>query len=164
MDAHNFSNLKKLEKPICKIEAVNMGNARGLSPELGLCNGSLGVVKDILYNEGTQPPALPAYVWVKFSDYIGGPILDNVGDIDRSKWIPIAPVKVVADAQQRNSEQKSRTMLRIRLKEDERLRNLAENYILPDDEDDGRGIPGDVLANQETNGDGDDDDMMLDEL
>ena len=43
---------------------------------VGLCNGSVGTVVDIVYQTNHQPPDLPIAVIVKFDHYIG-PFLSN---------------------------------------------------------------------------------------
>ncbi|XP_074596306.1 ATP-dependent DNA helicase Pif1-like [Brevipalpus obovatus] len=52
--------------------------------EGGLVNGSLGTVRKIVFEEGTQPPALPLYIGIQFDDY-SGPHCD-------SNCFPITPV------------------------------------------------------------------------
>ena len=40
---------------------------------MGLVNGSLGEVVDIVYTPGCKPPELPLYVVVRFDNYSGPP-------------------------------------------------------------------------------------------
>lgn len=44
-----------------------------LCPELGLCNGVTGTVKDIIYGDkdNNKPPRLPKFCWVEIGEYIG---------------------------------------------------------------------------------------------
>jgi len=56
--------------------------------EVGLVNGSMGIVKDILFeNEG--PPALSTVIFIKFDEYNGPTIKDVKGD----EVVPIAPIR-----------------------------------------------------------------------
>ena len=52
----------------------------------GLCNGSMGVVKSIIYKDGQMPPALPLAVLVGFESY-QGPSFNN-----EAKIVPIVPI------------------------------------------------------------------------
>ena len=97
---NNYIALKSLSVPIAKINAhhnnkaaakLPPGDMRGLVPALflsigagvmltrnlwtekGLCNGSMGVVKDIIYQEENSPPLLPIAVVVKFDHTYTGP-------------------------------------------------------------------------------------------
>ena len=90
---HNYKKLKSLNKTIFKINAKHSSTkashlsindfggfepilylskgarvmlTRNLWTEHGLCNGSMGIVTDIIYKEGDAPPALPIAVIVKF--------------------------------------------------------------------------------------------------
>ena len=42
-----------------------------LWPQVGLCNGTTGIVVDIIYAANHQPPDLPIAVIVKFDNYTG---------------------------------------------------------------------------------------------
>ena len=53
---------------------------------VGLCNGSTGIIEDIVYAENHQPPLLPIAVVVKFDNYTGPSIL-NIPNC-----VPIPPV------------------------------------------------------------------------
>ena len=95
---HNKQKLKQLNVPIALCVAINTqrNNAETytddqLSQEVlickfqrvmltanlwiqgGLVNGSLGVVKDIVYATSSKPPQLPTYVTVTFDSYNGTP-------------------------------------------------------------------------------------------
>lgn len=65
---------------------------RNLWTEKGLCNGSMGVVKDVIYHEGDSPPNLPLAVVVQFDSYSGPSIV-----IDQPGCVPIIPVTSVSD-------------------------------------------------------------------
>ena len=56
--------------------------------EVGLVNGSMGIIQDILF-EDQGPPALPKAVLVKFEKYNGPTIKTTEGD----EAVPIAPIK-----------------------------------------------------------------------
>jgi ATP-dependent exoDNAse (exonuclease V) alpha subunit len=56
--------------------------------QTGLVNGALGLVTQIAYTEGVNPPRFPTYVIVEFDTYLG-PLWD---DFNPNK-IPIPPIK-----------------------------------------------------------------------
>ena len=62
-----------------------------ICPGLGLFNGSIGKVLDIVYAAGQSPNHndLPLYVLVSFSLYLGKPFLS-----DRERVVPVVPVTV----------------------------------------------------------------------
>lgn len=108
--------LRNLNCPVAKICAVHTGGreakrassdvAKGLEAQLllakgcrimltanlwteaGLVNGSMGTVKDILF-ENQGPPALPAAVFIKFDKY-NGPTITSV---EGYEVVPIVPIK-----------------------------------------------------------------------
>ncbi len=108
--------LRRLNRPVAKINAVHTGGreakransdvAMGLEAQLllakgchvmltanlwtevGLVNGSMGIVYDILFEE-QGPLALPTAVFIKFEKYYGPTITTTEGD----KVVPIAPIK-----------------------------------------------------------------------
>ena len=49
---------------------------RNLWTEYGLVNGSLGTVKNIIYDQGHLPPSLPIVIIVRFDKYVGPSCLD----------------------------------------------------------------------------------------
>ena len=53
-------------------------------------NGSTGVIKDIVYDEGRKPPELPVIVWTEINTYKGQSYFPN--DQTRKKWYPIRPI------------------------------------------------------------------------
>ncbi|XP_057840724.1 uncharacterized protein LOC131050538 [Cryptomeria japonica] len=55
--------------------------------KVGLVNGAIGLIKQIVYENNTKPPDLPKYVVVQFNDYNGPP-----WDIAHPKDIPILPI------------------------------------------------------------------------
>lgn len=57
-----------------------------LWPSVGLCNGSTGIIKHIIYAQHQQPPLLPIAVVVKFDNY-NGPSISNIPNC-----VPIPPV------------------------------------------------------------------------
>src|SRR5207249_4545784 len=106
--------LRRLNRPVAKINAVHTGGreakransdvAMGLEAQLllakgcrvmltanlwtevGLVNGSMGIVYDILFEE-QGPLALLTAVFIKFEKYYGPTITTTEGD----KVVPIAP-------------------------------------------------------------------------
>ena len=61
---------------------------RNLWNDQGLCNGSMGVVKDIVYQEGDSPPNLPIAVIVQFDSFYTGPSICE----DQPRCVPIIPL------------------------------------------------------------------------
>ena len=60
---------------------------RNLWIQHGLCNGSMGYVRYIIYAEGASPPSLPLAVVVHFDNYTG-PSFDS----EIEQMVPITPV------------------------------------------------------------------------
>ena len=58
-------------------------------PAVGLCNGSMGKIVDVIYHPSHQPPGLPIAVTVQFDDYIGPSISNEILSL-----VPIVPVTV----------------------------------------------------------------------
>ena len=58
-----------------------------LWPSVGLCNGSTGLVVDIIYVPNTHPPSLPVAVIVKFDSFSGPSFTDN-----KPSCVPIPPI------------------------------------------------------------------------
>ena len=145
VNSHNVKQLKKLGNPIVRINSLNSSSrAKNLSPEsfrglrnflylcvgskvvltlnirteLGLCNGTTGVVRDIIYEQDTKPPALPTCVWCDFgSQYTGEPLFT---DPSKSGWVPITPRREIYYMRQNRStdsdwSEHSRTMIPLRL-------------------------------------------------
>jgi len=59
-----------------------------LSTDIGLVNGSLGIVEKNVYNPGCKPPDPPTYVLVRFDNYLGIP-WDEVF----CRTVPIIPIE-----------------------------------------------------------------------
>ena len=115
--ANNHERINKLGKPIALIEAKHTGKAKsfpsdkmmGLQTAMflsvdskvvmtcnicqpaGLCNGAVGVVKDIVYKPGTTAPALPWFVWVDFGASYTGTKFYPPEETDRQGWVPVHP-------------------------------------------------------------------------
>jgi hypothetical protein len=53
---------------------------------VGLVNGATGIIKDFLYGEDSNPPALPHSVVIDFSDYSGPPFFSCQ---EKATWVPI---------------------------------------------------------------------------
>ena len=85
-----------------------------LASEIGLANGSTGIIKEIVYEESQKAPELPKFCWVEMDDY-SGPTFFKDND-NRRQWVPIYP-KTANDSVYVKGEFKniSRTMLPIRL-------------------------------------------------
>jgi hypothetical protein len=60
-----------------------------LIPELGLCNGSRGVIREIIYPEGGYQRKESPIIMVEFADY-KGPRFSN--DLPRT-WVPVVAVQ-----------------------------------------------------------------------
>ena len=72
----------------CKVEL----KGRNISPQLGLYNGAMGLVIDIVYNSNESPNSghLPKYVLVQFPNYTGPQFLSSIPNV-----IPIVPISSV---------------------------------------------------------------------
>ena len=55
--------------------------------EAGLVNGTIGIVRNIFYCDGSKPPQVPIYTIVCFDNYIGVP-----WDIRDPKFVSITPI------------------------------------------------------------------------
>jgi ATP-dependent exoDNAse (exonuclease V) alpha subunit len=116
VDKINIEKLKALNRPIAKILAIHTGGreakkansdmAKGLDSQLllakgarvmlianiwtevGLVNGSMGTIQDIIF-EGEGPPSLPIAVLINFDKY-EGPTISNTEGIN---VVPIVPIK-----------------------------------------------------------------------
>ena len=113
--SQNSEALKQLNKPVAIIKAHNnskeassasVDDMGGLTPilylckearvmltrnlwtEKGLCNGSMGYVKDIIYKHGDYPPSLPIGVLVQFDETYIGPSFHKV----LPRYVPVLPV------------------------------------------------------------------------
>ena len=116
---YNFEKLCDLNQPIARINArhstetarkANADEMSGLEPvvflakgayvmltmnlwtDVGLCNGATGTVIDFIYATNQQPPDLPIAVIVKFDDYTGPSICNNM-----QQCVPICPITVMSD-------------------------------------------------------------------
>ena len=117
----NYESFKKLGQPIIPIHAIHnnktatklpandMGDlsptllpskgakvmlTKNLWTDAGLCNGSMGTVKDIIYKDGDSPPALQLQIVVQSdNNYIGPSCCD-----DTSNCVPIPPVTSISDS------------------------------------------------------------------
>lgn len=103
----NINKLRSLNNPIARIRAVHSGGtdaskadsdiAKGLESQIllakgarvmlranlcvkvGLVNGAIGVVHDILFEKDQGPPSLPVAVFVEFDNYSGPAIISTEG-------------------------------------------------------------------------------------
>ena len=62
-----------------------------LKQDSNLVNGSVGYVKDIVYEEGQGPPSLPSYVIVDFGEFYTGPKFFPEEEPEKNGWVPIKP-------------------------------------------------------------------------
>ena len=76
-----------LENRIYLAKGARVMLTRNLWSDAGLCNGSLGIVKDIIFQNDQSPPSLPMAVIVKFDKYIGPSFCEDV-----EKCVPIIPI------------------------------------------------------------------------
>ena len=60
--------------------------------DVGLCNGATGTVVNFIYATNRQPPDLPIAVIVKFDDYAGPSVSNNM-----QQCVPICPITVISD-------------------------------------------------------------------
>jgi ATP-dependent DNA helicase PIF1 len=124
VDEVNHNKIRSLKSPIAKIVAVHTGHraskadsntAKGLEAHLllargarimlrynlwtdvGLVNGSMGIVQEILFAEGQGPPSLPNAILIEFDNYTGPAITT----IEGKKLVPIIPVRQSWEANSR---------------------------------------------------------------
>ena len=111
---YNYEAITKLGTPIARINAIHSctaaamaksDEAGGLEPvifiakrakvmltsnlwqQVGLCNGATGIVNNVLYAEGHQPPNLPIAILINFFNYTGPPFIP-----EKPKCVPIPPI------------------------------------------------------------------------
>ena len=83
-----------------------------LCPELGLANGSTGLIRDIVYRTNELPPTnLPKFCWVEMADYAGPTFFPE--NESRKQWVPIYPI--TGEDYSVAGKSLSRTMLPLRL-------------------------------------------------
>ena len=114
VDRHNKVMLKKIDNPVALIRAENIGEAKQAAAKdtmnldnslylavganviitnnvySSVANGSRGVVKDLMYEEGKSAPHLPAIIWIEIDTFNGPSFFPN--DPTRAKWFPITPI------------------------------------------------------------------------
>ncbi len=61
---------------------------------IGLCNGAIGTVVDIIYDNNRQPPDLPIAVIIEFENYRGAVFNDN-----QPLCVPICPITVTSQTE-----------------------------------------------------------------
>jgi hypothetical protein len=157
---YNHSRIKELNTPIALIQAehslseaqkISSDSFRGLQTSLylavgakvyltsnigtsvGLCNGTVGYVKDIVYRDNvdcneygesippSKPPCLPKYMWVDFGNSYHGPRFFDETNRERRGWVPVYPI--TSSVFKRGTDKKgntktielTRTMLPLRL-------------------------------------------------
>ncbi len=83
-----------------------------LCPELGLANGSTGLIRDIVYRTNELPPTnLPKFCWVEMADYAGPTFFPE--NESRKQWVPI--YSITGEDYYVAGKSLSRTMLPLRL-------------------------------------------------
>ncbi|GBC15565.1 ATP-dependent DNA helicase PIF1 [Rhizophagus irregularis DAOM 181602=DAOM 197198] len=113
----NVNKLKSLNCPVALIKAIHTGGkeaskadpelAKGLEAQLllargarvmlrinlwtevGLVNGSLGTVQEIIFEENQSPPSLPIAVLIEFDNYYGPAIVTEEG----KRLVPVSPIR-----------------------------------------------------------------------
>jgi hypothetical protein len=127
----NYNKLKQLNQPVIQIDAqhnntkakhLSADDMGGLEPtkylaknarvmltrdlwtEVGLCNGAMGTVVDVIYAEGHRPPVLPIAIIVQFDkkDYSGSSFCDNIPNC-----VPLYPVTNSSDVLETKMEKPS---------------------------------------------------------
>ena len=113
---YNFQKLTSLQQPIAKINArhsteaakkISADEFSGLEPvvflakgahvmltmnlwtDVGLCNGATGTIIHVIYAINQQPPDLPIAIIVKFDDYTGPSLCNEIPNC-----VPICPITV----------------------------------------------------------------------
>ena len=138
---HNLKRLKNLGVPIARIEAEHTGRGKSMSADTlsglqlclylaigakvlltwnlsqgaGLVNGSVGIVKDIIYDEtntNQKAGCLPDYVWVDFGKQYTGPS-HFPNNPERRGWFPVRTLR--ASEYAAHEKESSRTMIPLRL-------------------------------------------------
>ena len=107
-------NVKKIDNPVALTHAENREKAKQAAAKdtmnldnslylavganviitnnvcSSVANGSRGVVKDLMYEEGKSAPHLPAIIWIEIDTFNGPSFFPN--DPTRPKWFPITPI------------------------------------------------------------------------
>ena len=81
-----------------------------LCTEVGLCNGAIGTVLDIIYAKGHSPPVLPIAVVVKFDDkdYSGPSFSETIPNC-----VPIYPVANCSDTHAKKNMERRQFPLKL---------------------------------------------------
>ena len=89
-NSHYDSSRQPTKVLLCKGARVAL-NGYNPDPKHGLFHGSLGIVRDIVYDVGDSPTSgsLPAYVLVEFYQYCGEELIPNM-----PRHVPIVPITV----------------------------------------------------------------------
>jgi ATP-dependent DNA helicase PIF1 len=117
VEEFNINKLRTLNSPVARINAIHTGGnearkadselAKGLEAQLllardvrvmlrsnlwteaGLVNGSVGTVREIVFEENQSPPSHPIAVMIEFDKYSGPAIVTPQG----KKLVPISPIR-----------------------------------------------------------------------
>ena len=117
---NNFAAMKSLRNPIASVNALHskksatkcssddMGGlvpklqfcidarvmlTRNLWTDVGLCNGAIGTVKNIIYKDSEGPPNFPIAILVEFDSYTGPSFLEHNNNV-----VPIPPCSSFSDS------------------------------------------------------------------
>jgi hypothetical protein len=91
-------------------EGAKVHLTANVGTEVGLCNGTTGVVIMLVYEDNDLPPKLPTYVLVDFgTSYRGEPIFPAAPE--RRGWVPVYPITARLD----ESSALTRTMIPLKL-------------------------------------------------
>jgi len=80
---------KGLEPKLFLARGARVMLRANLWTEVGLVNGSVGNVRDIVFDENQGPPCLPITVLVEFDNYAGPAIVSSEGE----RVVPIPPIR-----------------------------------------------------------------------
>ena len=82
---------RKLENELFLCVDAKVMLLHNLKQESNLVNGSVGYVKEIVYEDGQGPPRLPLYVVVDFGDFYTGVNFFEKDGPEKKNWVPIKP-------------------------------------------------------------------------
>lgn len=92
IDAHHLSDLaKKATSTIFLAKEAQIILTMNLWTDVGLCNGATRTTVDLIYAHNHEPPDLPVVVIVKFDDYRGPSIINDI-----HACVPICPATVTS--------------------------------------------------------------------
>jgi hypothetical protein len=108
--AASSDNSMELETRCFLAEGAKVYLTANAGTEVGLCNGTTGVVITLVYEDNDLPPKLPKYVLVDFgTSYRGEPFFPAVPE--RRGWVPVYPITARSD----ENSALTRTMIPLKL-------------------------------------------------